>query len=493
MLYAPIHSNVNLLATLSLLLLLSKALPFPTFPNPPTKKSIESDVTSFYIAATAKYMPIDGDEASSVVDINLKSLDEIIKEAKAEDPNLHLMVFPEWGLFSSKSMTSRRNVLPYCDGDLSSSFSSSSSSSILESLKSMAKSNDVALVANLCDKIVLPDNSPLDSFNDGLLLYNTAVAIDHDGEHVATYHKSHPWYTSTFNTPPTPEVKTFTLKKLGEDSPLFGLIICYDLSFPQPKQSLVDLGVTDFPYSVALPVDLVADLWWHHFTSSYNVNMLASNLGGASKIYSKGKALGTNDEMRRYILAEVESTKKSTSLSNSDKARAMQVVPGDNFLGEDFAHMSELLNGWLVDGIAQTTPCNEWNTEDIQELQRTLYAARNAGFNGIYQSVDDNRRILKSLDDIESDWSDMRDYLSEVPAEHDAHQINRDGHCHEAVMWFTHHLTENVKALLANKGLVIPLLSLEEHHEPTSDAHDVHKKAYTSYKEQTVCSSCHAE
>ena len=38
-------------------------------------------------------------------------------------------------------------------------------------------------------------------------------------------------------------------------------------------------------------------------------------------------------------------------------------------------------------------------------------------------------------------------------------RMRRDGHCHEAVMWFVHHLTEDIKLLLFQSKVSIPLLS----------------------------------
>ncbi|GMI01942.1 hypothetical protein TrVE_jg4659 [Triparma verrucosa] len=180
------------------------------------------------------------------------------------------------------------------------------------------------------------------------------------------------------------------------------------------------------------------------------------------------------------------------SVSKADKMRAEEPVPRDQYKGNDFNHMSNVLNGWLQDGAAETRACDEWSVEELQQLQAMLYLARESSFDDIYQSVEDNRRMRKDFSDIERDWDQLTAIMDGVDSDHVAHKIRRDGHCHEAVMWFVHHLTEDVKQLMADAGVVIPLLSLAPHHAPSEDSHAAHHAAYNVYQEQVTCSSCHA-
>ena len=100
--------------------------------------------------------------------------------------------------------------------------------------------------------------------------------------------------------------------------------------------------------------------------------------------------------------------------------------------------------------------------------------------------------MRKDFADIQSDWDSLTAQLSEVHDDHIAHQIRRDGHCHEAVMWWVHHLTADVKKLFSDAGVVIPLLSLAPHSAPHADADIHHQAAHGVYQEQVTCSSCHA-
>ena len=181
------------------------------------------------------------------------------------------------------------------------------------------------------------------------------------------------------------------------------------------------------------------------------------------------------------------------TLSDIERGRAQKLTPADEYRGDSFTDMSTTLNGWLENGSADTRPCDEWTVDELRQLQAMLYLVRSSSLDGIYSSVDDKRRMRKDFADIEKDWSELSGLLAEVEEDHKANTILRDGHCHEAVMWFVHHLTEEVKDLLAVSGVVIPLLSMERHPMPTKEDDEATKKAYNVYQEQVTCSSCHAQ
>ncbi|GMI34528.1 hypothetical protein TrCOL_g1269 [Triparma columacea] len=188
-----------------------------------------------------------------------------------------------------------------------------------------------------------------------------------------------------------------------------------------------------------------------------------------------------------------EDEDSAKAILESDMARAVEPVPRDEYRGEDFAEMSAVLNGWLEEGDAATRACDEWSTVELQQLQAMLYLARESKFDDVYQGVDDNRRMRKEWDDIEKDWAGLTDLMKDLDDDHVAHRVRRDGHCHEAVMWFVHHLTQDVKKIMAEAGVVIPLLSMERHGAPGAGDHDAHHAAHAVYEEQVTCSSCHAK
>ena len=58
-------------------------------------------------------------------------------------------------------------------------------------------------------------------------------------------------------------------------------------------------------------------------------------------------------------------------------------------------------------------------------------------------------------------------------------------------MWYVHHVTADIKQLLAVSGVEIPLLS-ETRHTCPADATETHSKLCKNYEEQVTCSSCHS-
>jgi hypothetical protein len=60
-------------------------------------------------------------------------------------------------------------------------------------------------------------------------------------------------------------------------------------------------------------------------------------------------------------------------------------------------------------------------------------------------------------------------------------------------MWYVHHLSEDVKTVLAETGVEVPLLSYESHNagcEQPKD--DTHAKVCQHYQETVTCASCHS-
>jgi len=178
-----------------------------------------------------------------------------------------------------------------------------------------------------------------------------------------------------------------------------------------------------------------------------------------------------------------------------DGERAEQIVPGDDYRGDSgFSEMSDVLNGWIGEMDVESRPCDSFNVTELRQLQALLYLARDVRLDDIYQTNGDNRRIRYSMQKLENDWAEL-DKAIESHAHDEAHPIHamhRDGHCHEAVMWFVHHLTKDVKEVLASSGVEIPLLSPKRHACP-ADASNGHAKVCKAYEEQVTCASCHSK
>merc|ERR1719197_2209942 len=65
----------------------------------------------------------------------------------------------------------------------------------------------------------------------------------------------------------------------------------------------------------------------------------------------------------------------------------------------------------------------------------------------------------------------------------------RDAHCHEAVMWFVHHLTSQEQAHVM-KSTVLPMLPVIDHTEGKGNR-AAHDHAGKFYDEKVTCQNCH--
>merc|ERR1711965_600984 len=140
------------------------------------------------------------------------------------------------------------------------------------------------------------------------------------------------------------------------------------------------------------------------------------------------------------------------TVSGRDHSRAKQKVPRHDYRGQTFSEMSATLNGWLEDmPHVSTKSCDSWNVTDLHQLQALLLLSREDSLDAIYQKAGDNRRLIRpDLDEVELSWEGLKRAVASAGDPQQAHQVLRDGHCHEAVMWYTHHLTESVKKALAD-------------------------------------------
>jgi len=212
--------------------------------------------------------------------------------------------------------------------------------------------------------------------------------------------------------------------------------------------------------------------------------------GGATfRIKCTDAGLPQNSTTAAQHLAKLDTMPKNTK---SDLKRAKQVVPGPLFKGDGFKEMSDKLNQILTSKNA-VKMCGEFSAQELQELSAMLYLARDTQFDSIYQGVRDNRRLRGSLADLQKKWAGLNALVSGHPDQGMLHEVQRDGHCHEVVMWYVHHLSEDVKQVLAETGVEVPLLSYESHAEACAKPkHAAHAKVCDHYQETVTCASCHS-
>jgi hypothetical protein len=131
--------------------------------------------------------------------------------------------------------------------------------------------------------------------------------------------------------------------------------------------------------------------------------------------------------------------------------RTKTKVPRHAYRGETFEQMSATLNSWIVDALGHESvkACDDWNVEELQKLQVSLHMLRYPAYNDVYSATSDAREIDATIDDMQKTWAQ----LNAAASDHGLHAMHRDGHCHEAVMWFTHHLQVRALSAAAHVGI----------------------------------------
>jgi len=170
----------------------------------------------------------------------------------------------------------------------------------------------------------------------------------------------------------------------------------------------------------------------------------------------------------------------------ADLRRARSKVPRDDFKGDDFQSMSQTLNTYLQKHAPQSKDCDLWTMEELQQLQISLLMLRDSQLNDLYHETDDNRKINKDIQQLVQEWEELNKLASTDP---DLARAHRDGHCHEAVMWYVHHLPEDMKDLLKDK-ISLPLLSSMQHELKETAEHG--QTVHRAYQEKVTCASCHS-
>lgn len=179
-------------------------------------------------------------------------------------------------------------------------------------------------------------------------------------------------------------------------------------------------------------------------------------------------------------------TNEEEEIEASELARAHQPTPAHNFRGENFEEMSRILNGHLTNSGVKTKECEDWALEEIQQLQYLLHSLRHEEFDRIYKGKNDNRKLRHH--EHHTIWEKMNKFARK----HDLEHVLRDGHCHEAVMWYVHHTTQDIKEKIIEKSIFIPLLAYDRHDCP-DDANNEEQAVYDTYEHQVTCADCHSD
>merc|ERR1712107_163514 len=131
--------------------------------------------------------------------------------------------------------------------------------------------------------------------------------------------------------------------------------------------------------------------------------------------------------------------------------------------------------------------CDTFTVEELQNIQIMLFMLRDPELDNVYRDANDARRMRH--DDVKAMAAEWEELNKAAAADADLARMHRDGHCHEAVMWYVHHLPEKVKVAIKDKA-ALPLLSAMRHDVMTTKPHV--EKLRNAYEEKVSCASCHS-
>lgn len=166
----------------------------------------------------------------------------------------------------------------------------------------------------------------------------------------------------------------------------------------------------------------------------------------------------------------------------ADLRRARQWTPRSGYRGAgSLASANAQLNRHLAArrGIKLKT-CEEFTVHELRSILRELFPHASDELKAIYSERDGRQAVYATLADMEAHW--------ERKAPDDDVRV-RDAHCHEAVMWFVHHLPSAVQERLAPL-LVLPMLPAGDHTKEKG-RRAPGDNAGRFYDSKVTCQNCH--
>eukprot|EP00192_Tetraselmis_astigmatica_P003252 CAMPEP_0117651702 /NCGR_PEP_ID=MMETSP0804-20121206/2236_1 /TAXON_ID=1074897 /ORGANISM="Tetraselmis astigmatica, Strain CCMP880" /LENGTH=536 /DNA_ID=CAMNT_0005457703 /DNA_START=621 /DNA_END=2231 /DNA_ORIENTATION=- len=195
-----------------------------------------------------------------------------------------------------------------------------------------------------------------------------------------------------------------------------------------------------------------------------------------------------------------------SSCTADDLARAHQRIPRDAWRGSDFAHMSQVLTAKLSNAGHLVRPCEEWSVKELKDLQKLVFSLSDPALLAVYDEVGEPRRQrFASLTELEAHWQKLEAGGVAASSPSTGWEVRRDGLCHEAVMWFVHHLNSDTQRRLVSLGHNLPSLPMHSHSSlvpPEEEAGEVggigagggsgeDAAIRAEYAQQVSCQQCH--
>lgn len=176
--------------------------------------------------------------------------------------------------------------------------------------------------------------------------------------------------------------------------------------------------------------------------------------------------------------------------SSEELQRARTKKPRDEYRGQDQAHLSKVLNKHLLHAEKAVRPCSEWEPTELQSFLAVVAEERSEELQGIYQASNDRRRLqLAHVQEYQSHWESLNQ-----AAAHHRHLLEplRESHCRQAVMWWTHHLTEDKRGVLRARNITVPLLPEGPKKSCGLGVDAEEQKACVGIEQPNSCDWCHS-
>ena len=141
-------------------------------------------------------------------------------------------------------------------------------------------------------------------------------------------------------------------------------------------------------------------------------------------------------------------------LDVEDLKRAHQWTPRSEYLGcGSLTSANSKLNEHLTaHQNATVLKCEEFSVPQLRELLRHLLSRASPELRRVYSHEDGRHLQYNLIADMETAWKVLPSDDIRV----------RDAHCHEAVMWYVHHLTSTEQTSL-RASFTLPLLPVADH------------------------------
>jgi hypothetical protein len=223
--------------------------------------------------------------------------------------------------------------------------------------------------------------------------------ISYEVQLVARYRKTHLYFEPWYDVPPTPDVVSFT-SSFGVK---FGVLICFDMLFQQPSESLIAEGITDLLFSSwwrNFPPTLMAIEAQQAWSRAYGLNLLASNNGiqgfisSGTGLYTAGNVIKTYYNMHdhsdnRMLLGKIPTIQSANPNKSSGHQTSQGVKPPLQLLEITLERAEPGTNATYFYGNRSRNCTITWDISlesPIKGLTYSVYALTTEGIPGIMPS-----------------------------------------------------------------------------------------------------------